>query len=199
MRSCVLVPVKAFHLAKQRLAPSLDAASRAQLARQLADRVVAASAGLPVVVICDDPAVAAWAEGHGLEVEWTPGLGLNGAVDEAVDRRAGTGVDRVVIAHADLPFAHDLARFASAERDEVLCVPDRHEDGTNVLSIPTGAGFVAQYGAGSFARHTAEARRCGLTVRAVRDAHLAWDLDVPADLDADDDLGVLPAVAGVGR
>ncbi len=199
MRSCVLVPIKAFHRAKQRLAPSLDPASRAELARTLAERVVAATGGLPVVVVCDDPDVATWANDRGLEVEWTPGLGLNGAVDEAVERRARIGVERMVVAHADLPFAHDLARFAEATASEVLCVPDRHDDGTNVLSIPAGAGFRVRYGRGSFAGHVAEAERCGLTVRTVRDPQLAWDLDVPADLDAGTHLGALPDIAGVGR
>jgi 2-phospho-L-lactate/phosphoenolpyruvate guanylyltransferase len=64
----------------------------------------------------------------------------------------------------------------------VTVVPDRRLDGTNVLAVPTEAGFRFSYGAGSFARHRAEARARGLPARIVRDDHLAWDVDLPADL-----------------
>ena len=57
----VLVPVKAFHQAKLRLAPALDQAQRAALAREMATNVVRAAGDLPVAVVCDDDEVAAWA------------------------------------------------------------------------------------------------------------------------------------------
>jgi 2-phospho-L-lactate guanylyltransferase len=52
-----------------------------------------------------------------------------------------------------------------------------------VISVPVGAPFGFAYGPGSFRRHAAEARRQGLGFRVVRDAELAFDVDVPADLD----------------
>jgi 2-phospho-L-lactate guanylyltransferase (CobY/MobA/RfbA family) len=52
-----------------------------------------------------------------------------------------------------------------------------------VLVVPTGCGFRFRYGAGSFAAHRSESERCGLTVRVVRAGDLAWDVDVPADLE----------------
>jgi 2-phospho-L-lactate guanylyltransferase len=85
-----------------------------------------------------------------------------------------------VVAHADLPLAtrlHWVAEFPG-----VTLVPDRRLDGTNVLAVPTEAGFTFAYGPGSFARHRAEAQACGLPARIVRDDRLAWDVDLPADL-----------------
>ena len=61
----VLVPVKAFAQAKIRLAPALDAAQRSQLARAMAERVLAAAHPLPVAVVCDDVEVARWAARQG--------------------------------------------------------------------------------------------------------------------------------------
>ena len=91
--SVVLVPVKAFGAAKARLAPTLDAAGRAQLARVMAARVLAAADPLPVAVVCDDPEVAQWAAAHGALVLPEPGRGLNGAVEAGVERlRRGRGV-----------------------------------------------------------------------------------------------------------
>lgn len=177
----VLVPVKAFSLAKVRLADVLDAAGRAALARTMAGQVVAAAAPLPVTVACDDEEVAIWAEGVGAAVAWTPGLGLNGAVTAGVEALAATGFDRVVVSHADLPRARDLPAVAGTEG--VVAVPDRHEDGTNVLTVPTDAGFRFAYGPGSFARHQAEAARLCLPLTVLRPSDLTWDVDVPDDLE----------------
>lgn len=178
----VVVPVKAFALAKVRLAPTLDPATRAELARAMAARVLRAARPLPVAVVCDDEEVRAWAERQGAEVVWTPDLGLNGAVEAGVAHLARRGVHQAIVAHADLPLAADLAWLAATAADLVTLVPDRHRDGTNVACVPTGAGFRFAYGAGSFASHREEAARLGLIARLVPDERLGWDVDVAADL-----------------
>jgi 2-phospho-L-lactate/phosphoenolpyruvate guanylyltransferase len=178
--AALLVPVKAFNQAKLRLAGALSPGERAELARTLATGVVAAAGDLAVAVVCDDREVAHWARDLGALVIWEPGRGLNGAVQEGVDRLTAAGVEHVVIAHADLPLASDLgwiARFPG-----VTLIPDRHHEGTNVIGIPARSSFTFGYGPGSFARHLAEARRLGLPVRTVHGSPLAWDVDVPADL-----------------
>jgi len=65
----------------------------------------------------------------------------------------------------------------------VVLVPDHRDDGTPVLSVPVAAPFRFAYGPGSFRRHVAEASRHGLAVRVVRDPDLAFDVDLPADLE----------------
>ena len=115
VRAAVVIPVKAFHAAKVRLAPALDDATRAELARRMATGVVAAAGTLPVTVVCDDPAVRAWADSVGAAVCWTPGLGLDGAVAAGVAALAADGVDRVVVAHADLPLAVGLDHVVGTE------------------------------------------------------------------------------------
>ena len=64
---------------------------------------------------------------------------------------ATAGFDLAIVAHGDLPLAEDLT--VAAGFDGVTLVPDRHDDGTNVLAVPTGAGFVFHYGPGSFGLH----------------------------------------------
>ncbi len=192
----VLIPVKSFARAKLRLAPVLDPAQRAALAQAMATQVVRAAAPLDVWCVCDSPEVRDWARSVGAQVEWTPDLGLNGAVSTAVRRRADDGAQRVVIAHGDLPFAAALADFADAAGDEVLAVMDRHGRGTNVLSLPTGTEFDFCYGDGSFELHRAEAARCGLRWRVVDREHLQWDVDSPEDLSPPTRLGRLPFAIG---
>ena len=176
------MPVKAFADAKVRLAPALPAAQRSTLARWMGERVLAAARGLPTAVACDDDEVAAWAVALGALVVWTPGRGLNGAVQDGVHHLAGLGAARVVVAHADLPLASDLTVVAGAEG--VTVVPDRHDDGSNVVAVPSRAGFRFAYGPGSFARHCREAGELGLPLRVLRVPELGWDVDLPADLAA---------------
>ena len=187
-----MIPVKAFARAKSRLAASLDPAQREQLARSMATAVVRAAAPLPVTVVCDDDDVAAWATSMGASVEMTPGVGLNGAVGEAVDRLRVRGVERVVIAHGDLPFARSFERFAGPDDGhDVVIVPDRRRSGTNVLSIPTDVAFRFSYGTGSLDLHVAEGRRLGLSVQVLTLDDLGWDVDEPEDLDVPEHLGRL--------
>ena len=193
--AAVLIPVKSFARAKVRLAGVLTEAERAELARAMAARVVAAAAPLPVWCICDDADVREWAAQVGARVEWTPGLGLNGAVQEAISRRGAAGAERVVVAHGDQPIAPALAALAEAPPGEAVIAPDRRGHGSNVVSVPTGAGFRVAYGEGSFERHCDEAARCGLSVRVVRAEHLGWDVDEPDDLDVPAHLGRLPGAA----
>ncbi len=178
--AAVVVPVKAFTAAKVRLAGALDPIARADLARRMAEVVLAATPPLPAIVVCDDDEVRAWAEGAGARVVWCPGRGLNGAVADGVAALRADGVSIAVVAHADLPMATRFDWVAAFPG--VTLVPDRRMDGTNVLAVPTEAGFRFSYGAGSFARHRAEARARGLSARIVRDDRLAWDVDLPADL-----------------
>ncbi len=176
----MLVPVKAFREAKLRLAPALSRAARAALIRSMATRVVHAAGALPVAVVCDDQEVADWAISVSAQVIWRPGRGLNAAVADGVEALAAAGHDQVIVAHADLPHARDLTWLAGLEG--VTLVPDRHDDGTNVVALPSAAGFCFAYGPGSFARHRKEAGRLGLTLRIVREPRLGWDVDHPEDL-----------------
>lgn len=178
--AAVLIPVKRFAAAKGRLAAVLGPGEREQLARWLAGRVVAAAGALPVFVACDDDEVAAWADGVGADVLWSPGLGLNGAVDAGRTTIAGKGAGHVVIAHSDLPLASDLG--ALVEPGAVTLVPDRHGDGTNVMALPVDVALAAAYGGGSFARHLARATASGVAVSVHHDPRLELDVDTPADL-----------------
>lgn len=176
----VLVPLKAFSLAKSRLADVIDADERAALARTMADRVLAAAGDLPVFVVTDDDEVANWTLDHGASVIRSDGLDLNGSVRTAIAKAARAGHDALIIAHADLPAAdrlHDLAWFPG-----LTLVPDRRDDGTNVVAFAVADGFEPRYGPGSFVRHLDDARARGVAVRVLRRPSLQWDVDVPDDL-----------------
>lgn len=189
--TAVLVPIKAFGAAKQRLEPALSAREREELARWTAERVLGASGEHPTYVVCDDAVVASWASAHGASVLWEIGQGLNAAVDHAVQCLALDGHLHVVVVHGDLPRPSALGAFAMA--GAITLVPDRHDDGTNVMSFPTGSPLDSSYGPGSFRRHLDRAMTSGLGVHVIRDPLMALDLDHPRDLDHPLVKEVLPA------
>ena len=175
----VVVPIRSFEGALSRLEHVLGRGGCRGLMRAMAGRVVAAAGGLPVHVATDDAEVAAWAADLGAEVVTVGRPGLNVAVSAAVERLAAAGVERAVVAHADLARATTLR---PAVGPGLVIVPDRRRDGSNVMCVPTGGGFRFAYGPGSFARHVAEAERLGLAVTVVDDDALAADIDYPEDL-----------------
>jgi 2-phospho-L-lactate guanylyltransferase len=180
VEAAVLVPIKSFRAAKGRLAGELDPAARADLSRMMASRVLAAGRPFATFVVCDDDDVAEWAGRHDAEVLWTPGLGLNGAIDHAIDVVAGKGADHVVVAHSDLPLATSFEHLVHPRI--VTLVPDHRLDGTNVQARPATMELPAAYGAASFRRHIETALDLGHRVRVVTDPRLARDVDTIDDL-----------------
>jgi 2-phospho-L-lactate/phosphoenolpyruvate guanylyltransferase len=186
--TAVVVPIRSFAGGKARLAPRLSSAERSTLARRLADRVVDAAQGMPVVVVSSAAEVLRWASARSLATVDDPGS-LDAAAAVGTAWAAAEGAVRVLVAHADLPLVTSFTAATSAPLDRAVVVPDRHGDGTPVLALPTDVPFRFAYGPGSFRRHRLEARRRGLRPVVVRDPDLAFDLDVPADLDALERLG----------
>jgi 2-phospho-L-lactate guanylyltransferase len=176
----VLVPIKAFSAAKGRLRDVLDGDARGELVRTMAARVLAAAAPLGVWVACDDPEVAAFAEAQGAVVSWTPGLGLNGAVEAGVAHLAALGADYVSVVHADLPLATGIGVLEHF--DGVTIAPDRRRRGTNLLRVPTAVRFEMHFGRDSYREHLDECARLGLDVEVLERDDLAFDVDVPDDL-----------------
>ncbi len=195
--SVVIVPIKSFAGAKERLASALTAAERHKLARFMALRVLRAAAPLPVLVVCDDDEVSAWALLNGAAVVRQAKAGLNHAVHSGFAAAREAGYKWAIIAHSDLPLAENLNHLLAhlfdhpqdglpgstptAERAAVI-VGDQHSDGTNVLVLATNCDFEFHYGPASFAAHLTEAALQGLDLRIVVDAALAIDIDTPSDL-----------------
>lgn len=192
----VVVPIRAFTDGMARLAGVLTPEERAGLGRELADRVLTAAAGLPVVVVSSAPEVRAWATARAVACIDDPGS-LDGAATAGVAWCAAQGCARAVVLHADLPRI-SVGSLDALTRDGAAAVaaivPCRRGDGTPAISVPVdAAGFDFAYGPGSYRRHAAAARTAGLGVRTVRDPDLAADLDLPEDLAAE---GLDPGRAG---
>jgi len=183
----VVIPVKAFHQAKERLSDLLTPAERIILAKYCADRVINAARNFDIFVVCDDPDVAQWARDHKAKIVWQPEIGLNAAVREGVRFAATQKKQLAIVIHSDLPLATNFEHLICDQSAETLLssvtlVPDRHEDGTNVMVVPTNIDFEFSYGKNSFAAHQKIAKKYGLSVRILHDSSLAVDIDTADDL-----------------
>ncbi len=180
----VVIPIKAFEQAKDRLSSVLSADQRQLLARTTALGVLESVRSASVFVVCDNPDVSQWATVLGATVVHQSEPGLNSAVQVGIT--AAQSFDRVMIVHGDLPLPNRLSVLldSTVASNTVTIVPDRHRDGTNVLIIPSGVGFKCHYGAQSFAAHKAEATKLGLAIEIIEDDELALDIDTPDDLAA---------------
>jgi len=186
--SILILPIKAFHQAKGRLAQALTASQRARLARECAERVVSAAEKMAIIVVTDDSPnndVPAWVAalheaGCNIECLIQRSLGLNGAVRDGVAVAKSRNFTSVVIAHSDVPLATDVTEFISP--NSICIVPDRHDSGTNLMVLPTAIEFNFHYGEGSFTAHVDEAIACGFSPRIAINPNWALDLDEPHDL-----------------
>jgi len=181
--AAVVIPLRSLRSGKLRLQPRLGEDERAELIAAMASTVVLAACGLPVFIVHDDADVEQWALERGVTPLRGTQPGLNRAVAEGVAFAASHGHSNAIVAHADLPYATDLRPVA--DFDGITLVPDRLRDGTNVLCVPTNINFPFSYGPGSFGVHLRVAEETGLPVRVLEDPALAWDVDHPDDLVAD--------------
>ena len=189
MDFCIIIPVKPFAEAKQRLAPALNPAGRARLAENMFRHVLdvaSASFGVSnVLVISRSRDVLATAEAKGaMAVVESEPFGLNSALVKAAAIARAQGVSRTLVLASDLPLLEesDLAELA---KHDCAVAPDRHRRGTNALLWPITLPF--SFGDDSFARHLAIAANAVLDRHIVTRTGLVHDVDVPEDL-----LGAFP-------
>ena len=182
----VIIPLKGFSKAKERLTPVFDAHARSQLATLTAHMVIEAALKLPdvkrVIVVTDDEPTADWARNKGTEV-LVESRGLNPSIDLAY-RHIGDSVDWVMVCHADVVHPERLAAVPSPNESQVIIVRDRHREGTNVMVLPANKEFAFHYGEASAEAHREECARRGLKPIEVIDPLLGIDIDTPADLES---------------
>ncbi|MFI1192544.1 2-phospho-L-lactate guanylyltransferase [Micromonospora sp. NPDC020750] len=205
----VVVPVKRLGAAKSRLRGALPGVPHEELALALAADTVAAVRACPavsaVVVITDDPLVAAMAGAAGARaVPDVPDAGLNAAFRHGAEVATAGGGAWVAGLTADLP-ALRPAELATA-LDAVTAGPagvrrfvaDAPGSGTVLLAAPPGVPLDPRFGVDSAAAHLA-----GGALPLTGDwPTLRRDVDTAADLAAALRLGLGPrtaALAGVDR
>lgn len=192
MRTIAILPVKAFDVAKKRLADLLASGSRQALAQAMFSDVLAALRrvqGLDAIaVVTADRSAEAAAGAAGAVVLRDPvEAGQSAAVAIGIRHALAGGFDRALLVPGDTPLLDPSEIEALLERNrqrplQVTIVPDRHGTGTNALILVPPDALEPSFGPGSLERHAAMARDAGLTCRLERPPSLLHDVDTPDDL-----------------
>jgi len=185
----ILVPCKSLALGKSRLAGLLSPQEREALCRQfladtLRNAIEVAGAG-HVKLISNDPDAQAMASDAGVETYATSWPDLNAALS-AVRQQILASADAgdILVLPIDLPLARPASlRKVMETSGDIVLVPDRKSDGTNVLLLREAAleGFRFAYGPDSLRIHAAQGPSLGRKVSLLRDDGLAFDIDEPED------------------
>src|SRR5437762_3705849 len=186
----VLLPVKDFSDAKQRLASSMDAEARAGLARaMLADVLNAlarARAPQRVVAFTAADEVIQMARPFGFDVVLEKAVdGHSAAVNRMVDELSPSS-SRILSIAADLPrlIPSEIDFALEAASEPITLIPSRDWTGTNGVVFIPPARIAMEYGEGSFLRHLSKASAAGLRSDVMSLPGIAFDLDTPEDLES---------------
>jgi len=194
MNVSLLIPVKSFRNAKQRLSPLLGVADREILAetmfRDLLKQSVTARGLKAVYVVTGDDKVAALAAEFGAQIIREPAEnGETGAVDFARMNLKNRGCEAVLIIPGDLPLvrAQDIEQVlaqvpSNAAAPFALLVPSHDRLGTNALVLAPPDLIKLRFGYDSFTFHMSQVTALGLPMRFFENEAIALDIDEPKDL-----------------
>jgi 2-phospho-L-lactate guanylyltransferase len=184
----IAVPVKSLSRAKTRLAPALSPLERAALTLAMMEDVLDATQSVPgweTWVISPDEAVLEVTARRGATPIPEARPPLAAAVRQVEEEAGARGVTQLAVLLADVPLATPPALIAALSTlGPVVLAPSRRDGGTNLLLRRPPRAIPARFGRDSYRRHRESATARGLPASVVDDPALAFDLDLPEDIDA---------------
>lgn len=186
----VVVLIKDFGSAKQRLRPALGPNERRALAQRNAQLAIkAAAAGDRVLVVAGDEEVASMAKALRAEVLVEPSQeGQNVAAARGIARAVEGGANAVLLLSSDLPLVTlDAVREvieagSRIEGPAAVAVRAVGRGGTNALYLRPPGAITLHFGSDSLAKFRHEAEINGVAFVVHDSDAMALDLDEPSDL-----------------
>jgi len=187
----LLLPVKDFREAKQRLSARLTPSQRAALARAMLCDVLSAisRAKLPdrVVVFTASDQVADVARPYNFDIiEEVSVRGHSAAVNQMVQELSSnaSNASQILSLAADLPLLEptDVDCMFEVSGADINLVASLDGTGTNAVLFAVPATMEMQYGANSLERHLSAARAAGLQAQVLSIPGIEFDVDTPEDL-----------------
>ena len=184
-----IIPMKPLSQGKSRLAQTLTAEQRADLALGMLRRVVLAikSASIDTVwVVGGDDRVRELTQNLHVECLEELGVDLNDTLKKAFELAFQDGKSALYVA-GDLHFLKpaDIHSVLQASRSQgnVTLAPARRDGGTNAILVPVGVPMRPELGQGSFMKHLIQAAKLETSVAINSSQGLGFDLDVVDDLE----------------
>ncbi|MDW7745632.1 2-phospho-L-lactate guanylyltransferase [Halomonas sp.] len=186
----IVIPVKAFSLAKSRLGQKLSPGHRSALARRLCEHTLHFLAKWfpdhDRLVVTASPAIARLARRHGARVLEEPvAEGLSMAAQRAAEWACQQGYQAQLLIPADIVQLDEteIRRLLGAqEQGECAVICPASDGGTNALLTSPPDALPFRFGPRSAEAHREAALRRGLPCQVLELTHLRFDLDTPTDL-----------------
>jgi 2-phospho-L-lactate guanylyltransferase len=185
----ILVPIKSFADAKQRLSSILSPEERFALAQAMCEDVLQALASWQsrpaVAVVTSDSFARELAARFNFEVIADDNSGETSAIEMATAVCRGRGVENTLVVPADIPLidSSELQQIVdNAPSGGAVLVPDAAGRGTNAAWRSPGDLFPLRFGNDSFLPHLAAAKATGLSCVVLELPGIARDVDRPEDL-----------------
>ena len=190
MSTWIVVLIKDFGSAKQRLQPALGPKSRRALAQRNAELAVrAAAAGDRVLVVAGSLEVAELAAAWGADVLLEPRQeGQNVAAGRGIALAVEGGADAVLLLSSDLPLVtieavrEVIGSATQLDAPVAMAVAATGRGGTNALYLRPPNAITLHFGSDSLAKFRHEAESRGVNFVVHHSESLALDLDEPGDL-----------------
>lgn len=189
MTTWAIIPVKHLSRAKSSLSPALTLAQRRELVLcMLADVLNAVRNARSVagaIVVSPDEEVLKSARASGALDIPEPDVGLNKALELAIEHAIAKGAMSILILPSDLPLlrAADIENIISmASSPRAVVIAPSKGNGTNALFLRPPDVMNLRFGGESFPAHLAEARVVGIRPCIYRSITVATDIDDMADL-----------------
>ena len=184
----VLLPVKDFKEAKQRLARVLTADQRAGLARAMLNDVlsVLARARVPerVIIFTASSEAADMAGRFAFEVVVENVVAGHSAAVNLMVRQLSATASGILSIASDLPrlVPQDIDFVLNNPPEPVTIIHSRDGTGTNGILFLPPARIEVEYGPGSFTRHLSKAFASGYRAGVLNVPGIAFDIDTPEDI-----------------
>jgi 2-phospho-L-lactate guanylyltransferase len=185
-----LIPVKALHEAKSRLANALTQDQRKTLVLDMLHHVINTLLGSNVLagvtVVSPDPLVLEKAEAWGARAQIEEEHGHNPALHAAAVRELAMGATALLTISADLPLLHPCDVRGMVEQSrlyDVVLAPSWEGTGTNALLVRPPLALPYLFGPGSLQSYLAETEKKGLRSMLYNSIGMALDVDTIDDVE----------------
>jgi len=187
-----IIPIKPLRRGKSRLAGSMTAEEREFLNQKLLIRTIQCLQNISqidqIAVISHDPSALHVSRQMGVRtIQETRNTEINNALRKATQAIMASNASKVLIIPADLPLIlpEDVSNFLSKSKleEEIIISPDNKMCGTNALFINPIGVLDYEFGLWSFRKHIEQAQRKKIHVEIYNNERIAFDLDLPEDLE----------------
>ncbi|KXA91162.1 hypothetical protein AKJ63_01840 [candidate division MSBL1 archaeon SCGC-AAA259D18] len=184
----LIIPVKKLEESKMTFAEVFTDVQRRNLTLAMIEDVLEVARlveGIKPAVVSPDGSVLDFVEERDVRTVSELDVGLNNALEIAIEKSIDKGFRNVLIIPGDVPLIKpdDLRNILDLlSEDRGVVITPSKEKGTNALLLSPPDVLDLHFGGESFSKHFEEARSRGIRPRIYRSERLERDIDRPQDL-----------------